>query len=214
MRLICGYICMIKINVCCTQVATPPSFDVAMASVLPLFDAMESGDAPMAVMRKTAVSFLFVLQLLQQSSSWVVISVQYNTVDLQSPHSGNCYCLYIQFSVKMEPSDAAVVYASSCLSAVMGLQTALMAVMRLDVVGVTYTVITQGILWLQYRNSLYSRCRNIFVHRKRTKTLLLFFFQCMGKALYMQEQGNNFCTGGQKEIIIYTGYRYKTSKIG
>lgn len=82
MRLICGYICMIKINVCCTQFATPPSFDVAMASVLPLFDAMESGDAPMAVMRETAVSFLFVLQLLQQSSCWVVISVQYNTVDL------------------------------------------------------------------------------------------------------------------------------------
>ena len=35
-----------------------------MASVPPLFDAMESGDAPMAVMRETAVSFLFVLQLL------------------------------------------------------------------------------------------------------------------------------------------------------
>lgn len=29
-----------------------------MASVLPLFDAMESGDAPMAVMRETAVSLI------------------------------------------------------------------------------------------------------------------------------------------------------------
>ena len=45
---------------------------------------------------------------------------------------------YIQSPVKLEHFDAAMVHASSSLTAVMGVWIALMAVMRLDAVGVTY----------------------------------------------------------------------------
>ena len=90
-----------------------------MASVSPpLFDAMESlGDALMEVMRGTAVSFLSIL-----------------TVSTPVAISEHCLLLFVQFPVKVEHFDATMVRVSDPLIAVMGTETALMAVMRLDVV--------------------------------------------------------------------------------
>ena len=92
-----------------------------MASVSsPPHDALDLGPALMEVIIETAVSFSTInfdsFQLLQL---------------LVTQH----YLLYfVQFPVKVEHSDAAMVHASSPLAAVMEMKTVLMAVMRWDVV--------------------------------------------------------------------------------
>ena len=48
--------------------------------------------------------------------------------------SEHCWLLFIQFPVKVEHFDATTVHVSDPLIAVMGTETALMEVMRLDVV--------------------------------------------------------------------------------
>ena len=93
-----------------------------MASVSPLlFDAMGGlGDALMEVMRETAVSFQSIL-----------------TVSTPVAIFEHCWLLFIQFPVKVEHFDATTVHVSAPLITVMGTETALMAVMRLDVVVVS-----------------------------------------------------------------------------
>ena len=90
-----------------------------MASVSPLpYDAMgELGDALMEVMRGTAVSFLSIL-----------------TVSTPVAISEHCWLQFVQFPVKVEHFDATAVHVSDPLITVMGIETALMAAMRLDVV--------------------------------------------------------------------------------
>ena len=101
----------------------PPSFSVTMASVSPPpFDVMGLGRALTEVMRETAVSFLLILTVTNFCSLLAVDS----------------YFLlpFIQFPVKVEHFDAAMVSAPSSLAAAMEIKTALIAVMRLDVVSV------------------------------------------------------------------------------
>ena len=112
-----------------TQVSVVPlSFSVTMACVSPPpFDVMGGlGDALMEVMRGTAVSSSTIWHLLQRNSCLAAIT-QLN----------QHYLLYfVQFSAKVEPSDAAMVSVSSPLAAAMEIKTALIAVMRLDVVSI------------------------------------------------------------------------------
>ena len=94
-------------------------FDAAMVHVSPPpFDAMGGlGDALMEVTRETAVSFSTIL-----------------TVTDSCLYLNTTLITYVQFLVKVEPSGAAMVHVSSTLAAVMGSVTALMEVMKLDVV--------------------------------------------------------------------------------
>ena len=96
-----------------------------MASVPPPpFDAMgRLGDALMEVMRGTAVSSSTILTV-------VTFCSLYSSLAAITQH----LLYFVQFPVKVELSGATMVSASSPLAAVMGTETALMAVMRLDVV--------------------------------------------------------------------------------
>ena len=65
--------------------------------------------------------------------------------------SEHCWLQFVQFPVKVEHFDATMVCVSAPLIAVMGIETALMAVMRLDVVSYqNYSGWAwELILWLQ-----------------------------------------------------------------
>ena len=88
----------------------PHSFDVAMGGVSPpLLGALELGLVLMEVMRGTAVSFSPILTVINSCN---ILRLYLNTIYLLQ---------FVQFPVKVEHFDAAMVRASSPLAAVMGL---------------------------------------------------------------------------------------------
>ena len=92
-----------------------------MASVSPpLHDAMGLVDALMEVMRGTAVSFLLSTPVLNRYSSCVIVAFY-----------------ILQFPVEVEHSGAVIFSAFAPFAAVMEGETALIAVMRLDVSFIT-----------------------------------------------------------------------------
>ena len=144
-----------------------------MAGVSPLlFDAMESGGALMEVMRETAVSLWFIL-----------------TVSTPVAISEHWLLQFVQFPVKVEHFDAAMVSVSSPLAAVMGVKIVLMAVTKLDVVSKLF-IITFHIGRL-FNNVVINITKFVMIHSSNCKNGIQVYIDhnvqsvCMNDCFYL-----------------------------